>query len=109
MPFIHVRRYMRRASMSGKKCVIYCRTSTDKQETGLDTQYFDCRTQVSRIGLELLVPTMEETTVEGDYDLLATIHTGGYDFARNRGLVLKLNRRIHNVSIGSVDQHDIAR
>ena len=88
MPFIHVRRYMRRASMSGKKCVIYCRTSTDKQETGLDTQYFDCRTQVSRIGLELLIPTMEETTVEGDYDFLGyTSMPGGFfDEGQSGGL-----------------------
>ena len=74
--------------MSGKKCVIYCRTSTDKQETGLDTQYFDCRTQVSRIGLELLVPTMEETTVEGDYDFLGyTSMPGGFfDEGQSGGL-----------------------
>ena len=68
---------MKRASIGGKKCVIYCRTSTDKQETGLDTQYFDCRTQVSRIGLDLVTPSMEELTLEEDYTFLEYGHMPG--------------------------------
>jgi len=74
MPSINLPGDMKRASLAGMECVIYCRTSTDKQETGLDTQYFDCRTQISRIGLELAVPSMEEVTVEEDYTFLGDTH-----------------------------------
>lgn len=77
MPSINVRRTMKRASLGGQKCVIYCRTSTDKQETGLDTQYFDCRAQVSRIGLDLVTPSMEELTLEEDYTFLEFGHMPG--------------------------------
>ena len=110
MPFIHVPMDMRRASLVGKKCVIYCRTSTYKQETGLDTQYFDCRTQVSKIGLDLLLPTMEETTVEGDYDFLGYGHmpgaffdggqSGGLDPIERPGFSTMMNYvRDHNVGL----------
>lgn len=79
---------MKRASLGGTRCVIYCRTSTDKQETGLDTQYFDCRAQVSRLGMELVMPSPEETTVEGDYDFLGYGHMPGgwFDEGQSGGL-----------------------
>lgn len=88
MPSINIPRGMRRASLGGKPCVIYCRTSTDKQETGLDTQYFDCRAQVSRLGMDLVVPHPEETTVEGDYSILGYGHMPGgwFDEGQSGGL-----------------------
>ncbi len=88
MPSINLPGDMKRASLAGMECVIYCRTSTDKQETGLDTQYFDCRTQISRIGLELAVPSMEEVTVEEDYTFLEYSHMQGgwFDEGQSGGL-----------------------
>ena len=68
---------MKRASLDGRKCAIYCRTSTDKQETGVDTQYFDCRSQVSRLGLDLQFTTMDEVIVEEGYSFLEYEHMPG--------------------------------
>ena len=68
--------------------MIYCRTSTDKQETGVETQYFDCRSQVSRYGLDLVIPSMEELTVEEGYSFLeySGMPGGWFDEGQSGGL-----------------------
>lgn len=60
---------VRRSYTLGQECVIYCRTSTDKQEDGLDTQYFDCRARVARLKLELVIPPVEESTFVDRYPM----------------------------------------
>ena len=60
---------VRRSYIPGQECVIYCRTSTDKQEDGLDTQYFDCRARVARLKLELVIPPVEESTFVDRYPM----------------------------------------
>ena len=68
--------------------MIYCRTSTDKQETGVETQYFDCRSQVSRYGLDLVIPSIEELTVEEGYSFLeyGGMPGGWFDEGQSGGL-----------------------
>ena len=60
---------VRRSYAPGQECVIYCRTSTDKQEDGLDTQYFDCRARVARLKLELVIPPVKESTFVDRYPI----------------------------------------
>jgi DNA invertase Pin-like site-specific DNA recombinase len=83
----------RKTFKQGEKCVLYCRTSTEKQEEGLDTQYYDGRSRISRLGLDLVIPRLEEGTFVERYPIPNDVKTkmtqmpgGWFDEGQSGGL-----------------------